>query len=533
MQATNEANELWAKAEQRIADVLHNVDKVVPVMQEAEKKHPNRYDFLKMTGAIAKEQVIKEAESSGSLSGAFGAKPSGLAAQSPGFGSTSISAFGSNPSPSTFGSTKPVSDFGAASQGQSPRPSFGQSGFAQPSATATFGKPAGGAFGQPSSLAQTTPSLGFGTSGFTQPVARNPFAPASAAIAGQPSQSTAAFGQTSQPTSAFGQPAFGQAALPPSGFGQSSQLGSGFGQQPRQTSGFGQPSQPSTGFGQALQPFPPNPFSGFGQPSKPTTAFGQTSQAPTSFGQSSPPAPGFGQPAQAVSSFGQTSQPTSAFVQPSRTDPGFGQPSQTGTINQTVPSFAQPLPSQTTDKQLNNSSGGSTTTRNPFNQPSQPAPNANDRPNPFVAPSSTATTLINTTSPPVTVPPATAAPTASSTTPHPLTSKPPAAVHYSQTLGLSSTRKDPSTKRLTDFKNRPVKYINDAPCYERPDGKGWERIWFPDGVENVRLEDVQQVEEVYTEEVKQAYQRFAETGAFEVGKLPTVAPMREWAAFDF
>ena len=32
--------------------------------------------------------------------------------------------------------------------------------------------------------------------------------------------------------------------------------------------------------------------------------------------------------------------------------------------------------------------------------------------------------------------------------------------------------------------------INDRPCYDRPDGKGYERIWFPEGnqTEGIRME---------------------------------------------
>ncbi len=82
-----------------------------------------------------------------------------------------------------------------------------------------------------------------------------------------------------------------------------------------------------------------------------------------------------------------------------------------------------------------------------------------------------------------------------------------------------------------------MKYIHNAPCYERPDGKGWERIWFPDGPGEVRLEDVELVEgdgEIYAEEgVRAVWRAFAETGAFQVGSMPEVAPRREWVGFDF
>lgn len=533
MQATDEANRLWSNAEHQIADVLNNLDKVASFMEAAEKNHPNRFDFLKMTGKISKEQAIKELGSSSPFGGPLGAKPSGFGGQPSsttisGFGPASTLPFGSatpkvsDGSSHIFGSNTPSSGFGAPAFGQSSSPALGQSSFGQPSTTSIFGKPAAGGFGQQSSLGQTSQSSGFGTTGFGQSAPRNPFAPASAATLGQPSQSPSAFGQTSRPTSGFGQPSFGQ-----SSFGQPSQLSSGFGQPSQPGTGFGQPSKPTSPFGQQ-----PQTTTDFGQPSQPAFALGtgsdpssnvrQASRSTTPFGQSPQPALGFGQSAQSSSAFGSTVQSTSSFGQPSQPGSGFGQGLQPRTFNQAVPAFGQPPPTQATERKASNPFGSGAIASNPFGQPSQAGSSGpRDRPNPFAGPSSTASTTAATTTAPA------------SNTSHPLTSKPAAPTHYTQTLPPGLSRTNPGNKHLILYKNCSVKYINDAPCYNRPDGKGWERIWFPDGIENIKLEDVQPGEEVYTEEAKQSYRYFAETGSFEVGKLPKLAPRREWVAFDF
>lgn len=533
-QATNEANGLWSKAEQQIADIVNNADKVVAFMQEAEKKHPNRFDFLKMTGTTSKEQVIKEAQSSTPFGGVFGAKSSGFGAPTTGFGT----GFGGTPptgpdtsmasatSAGAFGQPAQPSGFGDPSFGKPSQPAFGQSAFGQTSTTSAFGKPGGGAFGQPSTLGQMSQ---FGASGFGQQAAKNPFAAPSAAT----------FGQPSQPAGGFGQPSklggFGQANQQTTGFGQHSQLGGGFGQSAKPTGEFGQPSQPTPGFGQPSQPAPgfgagSNPFSGFGQPAKPAAGFGQAQQ----------PASGFGQPSQPVST--------------------FGQPAQQKTANLAVPAFGQPLASQAANAKPSNPFGGggtitsSTTPGNPFGEPAQPS-NTNP-PNPFLqttpSASSSASTLINNspTPPPsysslapiatannTIIPRATTTTTSGTTSniSHPLTSKPPAPTHYTQTLPSSQTQINPQTNRLTSYKSRRVQYINDAPCYDRPDGRGWERIWFPDVKSaEVRVEDVVPAEEGrYDDSVKGAYRVLAEKGAFELGAMPRLPPRREWVGFDF
>lgn len=92
------------------------------------------------------------------------------------------------------------------------------------------------------------------------------------------------------------------------------------------------------------------------------------------------------------------------------------------------------------------------------------------------------------------------------------------------------------------YRGRPVRYINDSPCYERPDGKGWERIWFPQdgqtpdviylGRED-KIGDLVAEQERYTEEVIQQFAFLFEMGKFKDGKMPTVPPKREWCLYDF
>lgn len=87
-----------------------------------------------------------------------------------------------------------------------------------------------------------------------------------------------------------------------------------------------------------------------------------------------------------------------------------------------------------------------------------------------------------------------------------------------------------------------MQYVNDVPCYERPDGKGLERIWFPEsgnGADVLALnapgkkDNLEGRADEYTQEIKQAYVHLFTKGGFGDGGMPTVPPMREWCAFDF
>lgn len=60
----------------------------------------------------------------------------------------------------------------------------------------------------------------------------------------------------------------------------------------------------------------------------------------------------------------------------------------------------------------------------------------------------------------------------------------------------------------------------------------FQMIWFPDGAPKY-TPDTEGVEGEYTPEVLSAWQKFMETGKFEGGVMPEVAPKREFCAWDF
>jgi nucleoporin NUP42 len=508
-QANQEAGALWSKAEDGMRTIAQNADDVIKYMEDADKKHPNRYDFCQTDGTKTREELAKAAESKTSFGGGFG-QP----ATSSGFGQ---------------------SGFGQPSQpGQSANP------FAQPSTAYAFGKPA---FGQPAAGA------GFGQSAFGQP--------------SQPSQAANPFAQPSA-ANAFGKPAFGQPAAG-TGFGQS-----GFGQ-PLQPviGGFGQPSQPVSGFGQPSQPVQTaNPFAqpatGFGQPSQPASAFGQPSQLnTTTFGQPAAPGgfgqTGFGQPSQpATSGFGQSSQPAaSGFGQPSQNAGGFGQSSQPTTSSFGQPSpqpatsgFGQPLPQPAASGfGAGTGFGPNSSSASPFGQPPAAAatggfgqPSNQPPVAGFGHPSSQPAPGGFGTAPAATQDLATTANAQSALTPHPLTGQPPAPLHYTETIPKRAASFIPGSRDVASYAGRRVQYVNDAPCYDRPDGKGLERIWFPqegNGADVLALNapekkvDLEGKAEDYTDTVKQAYVHLFTKGGYGDAGMPTVPPLREWCAFDF
>ena len=428
-QAANEAMQIWSKAEQEITQLVQNAGMVVSFMQQKEKSHPNRYDFLKMTGNKSRDQIIKEAESSGPM----GQIPSSGGLSGPGFGQSSQSGFG--------------------------QPSFGQPSFGQPSGP------------------------------FNQSTTQSPFSKATGP--------------------AFGQPSFGQPSQPSGGFGQPSEFGNKF----------GAPSNPLSAPG----PGPSNssPFSGA---SNASSLFGQQPQQPSTFGNVLQAASTFTQPPQSAPTFDQPSQPSASFGKPPQPVSGFGQPSQPTTASDAAPAFRSFGASQDANKTSSNLLGTEQTSTGGFGQSSQAAP-----------PSSSQQANQSFKVQASEIPPSAPSTTTSSSDPHPLTSKPPTPIHYSQSLGQGNTSHDPSTQRLTSYRSCPVRYINDSPCYQRPDGKGWERIWFPNAPDNVRLEDVHVEDQAAynAEAVQTAYRRLAQTGKFELRKVPTVPPKREWVGFDF
>jgi len=359
------------------------------------------------------------------------------------------------------------------------------------------------AFGQPAAPAASTGAFGK-PAGFAQPSA-------------QPSP----FGQPSAPgnTSAFGQPS---ALGVQSAFGQPSTLGGGtaFGQPSTlgAQTGFGKPAFGTSGFAQAAnQPAFGKP--GFGNPSLPAAGgaapFGapsaaspfsqikqqqQQPQQPAPFDQPSVPANPFGAPAApaqqpALSGFGQQSGGGGGFGQPSTTSP-FGQAQQ--------PQQAQAAPF-----------GQPAAPANPFGAPAQQAAT----PSPFGQPAAPQGVPVQQT-----------------------TTDPRAFIKIDNPAELNplpdlrgQTMRNPNTQQLTMWKGRPVKYINEAPCYLHPqDNKTYVRINFPDGPPSeATLRDSQAKAEDYTPEVEQMYKFYLDNGYFKDGVIPAVPPKREWISFDF
>ena len=306
----------------------------------------------------------------------------------------------------------------------------------------------------------------------------------------QPSTSSSPFSQVGQPQNpAFGQPSqaspFGQpaqAATTPA-FGQPSALG-------QQRPAFGQPA-----FG---QPSMPGQQPALGQPAFGQPAFGQ----PAAAGQS-PFAQIAAQPSTQQNPFGQAAGQASPFAQ-------------LGTQTQQPSPFAQSQQQQAQASQ-------------PFGQPAQ-----STQPNPFGQPQ--------------------AAPTASPfgqlgaatnkqqsgfaaapTNPNAFGQQQGPQGLQGQQDNPASTQRGQPPQKLTSWKGRPVKYINDEPCYQHPDDpQKFVRIFFPHGPpppENSK--DAVGKPEDYTQEIEEAYRYAKEHGAFKDGFIPRVPPKMEWCSFDF
>ncbi|KAI4131427.1 MAG: hypothetical protein LQ347_002996 [Umbilicaria vellea] len=320
---------------------------------------------------------------------------------------------------------------------------------------------------------------------------------------------TPAFGQPSAPTSTFGQPsAFGQPSTfnrQPSAFGQPS---STFGQ----PSSFGQSStlgRPRAGLGQSS--------SGFGQPTTTALAFGRPTAPSSAFGQPSVVLNAQLKPSPFGTSAAHTAAPPNAFTQatapkgfPSNT---FGQPSQLSQPG----AFAQaPAPPTT----------------NPFGQP-KPAP----PPNPFGSPPATS-------APPFPQPAAPSnpfsqaqAPPSSST--NGIFGAGAAAPTPTPTLIPNTNTNTNSTSRtqrdarglLRSWNNKPITYIDNEPCYKRPDGS-WEKVWFPNGAP-VFNKTPEWPLEMYDESTKENYRFLREKGSFRGSVMPDLPPRREWCRWEF
>ena len=577
--ADQEATSLWNNALIAQKDTAGNADNVMKYMEISDSKHPNRYDYLAMRGSESREQVKQKFESQPQASNplrntttpGFGAA-GGFGQPSSTFGRPALSTFGqpsTGQAASGFGQSSQPSAFGAATAFG--KPAFGAPGFGQPTG---FGQPAKSTFGQPEQP----------TSLFGQP-------PTTTSGFGQPSQPVSSFGQPSQPQSGFGQPA-GAPAFGSAGFGQAAKqnpfaapsVASGFGQAAQTGSGFGRPS-----FGQAASTTSP-----FGQQAQGTSAFGQpSSAAPASgFGK-----PSFGQSDQPASgSFGQASQSSSnPFSQPVQNKPSpFGQASQTsstpfpkatesnsnpfGQATQVKPSpFGQASSAISSGNSSPFSNQGVAATSG-FGAPSGTTavsrPGDTAKPNPFAS-KTDAPSLLGKPAQPTTASTSVTQRSASSagltqaintdlTTaiaalsaggPHPLTNKPTAPIHVTETLDRQAPTFDQRSKQLTSFRGKRVQYIReqddkkpaedlrDLPYMEvgKAGGKGLERVWFPQGPvgqeimllsQPGQIGDLQGDEDGYTEEVLGMWRAVFETGRFDKG-VPLVPPRREWCAWDF
>ena len=106
---------------------------------------------------------------------------------------------------------------------------------------------------------------------------------------------------------------------------------------------------------------------------------------------------------------------------------------------------------------------------------------------------------------------------------------------------MQPTRKD-STGRVISYRGQQVQYIEGTPCYQRPDDRRTEKIWFPDAGATLdvvalnredKIDDCPGSLDEYTTEVKDAYTYLFNEGRFHDGKIPLVPPLREWGVYDF
>ena len=469
------------EANQRIQQILNDVDGAIKYIIDGKDQHPNRED-----------QVQKSAGSfSQSTPQASGGTHFG---QPSSFGNGSSSAFGK---PSTFGSGTAFGG-GAPSSGSAfgGGQSGGASAFGQPSSlgggSTAFGQPSGLGSG-PSALGKPSALGGGSAFGSQSAPSSTPFGQ-SAASAAPPT-----FGQTSTTTagSAFGQP---QAPGGSSAFGQSSAPGSG--------TTFGKPSPFGTAASSGTPAFgSTTPFGA--QPPTTSSAFGQPSQS----GQQQS---AFGQPSQSSgaqqSTFGQTSQS-------GQQQSAFGQPSQPG---QQQSSFGKPSP-------FGASAGGTSA-------PSRPAFGSST---PFGASTGTSAFGQSSTSGQQQSPFASSgqAPAFGSSSAGgsagAFGSQQPAA-KPSPFASAAGTASRPAGQPMTSFNGQPVTYEDRLLFYRNPTTGKQERIWFPDGPPgpNPDVEASQDVYGTLTQALKQVYDFTQQNGVFKDGIMPEIPPKREWVNWE-
>ncbi|KAK5075545.1 hypothetical protein LTR51_003946 [Lithohypha guttulata] len=531
--ADQEAVQVWQKATNDIDTVLTNVKDVQNFMEQKEKERPNRYDYCKFDGTTSLDEFIKKTEfntqpgsSLNPWGGAVRATPTtNPFSKTPAFGQSASpfgqvsqsSGFGQTAQPSTFGQSTPISAFGKVGFGQSNTPNFGQNAFSPPQTNqpATIS-----AFGQTSSLGQNSSS--------------SPFVkPSASAFSGKPPLSSGFETQTAgaSPFSSTGMSGTTSNASPFSSAAPTTNATSPFSSNNNNASPFGGNNKPSPfGGNNNASPFGGNNTS---SPQFGRSGFGQQQQLS---------APAFGRPSQPqqqpqASPFGQISQsqatPMSAPFGQQAQQPGFGQsPFGTQQQSQNQSPFGTSIPSQASQPQQGQNPS-------PFGQtiPAQ---------NPFGGVQNGSMSE----APPSTVSQAGSVAQSSASKP---TGKPVQPLHYSQTLPNIPPQFRPDGK-LSTYRGRPVQYdqrfrptiegeeVLDAelPIYPRPDGKGLERVWFPQGAAEASVQrlvrallDISLPDDQLSDTDKAEYARFFETGRFEAGRVPLVPPLRGWIDYDF
>lgn len=280
-----------------------------------------------------------------------------------------------------------------------------------------------------------------------------------------------------------------------------------------QTPAFGQPSAPAPAFGQ------PSAFE------RPTTSFGQTPQLGKPINPFANPAPTFGQPTALALPPPPTFGQAPAFVQTSTVTPAFGQPANPTPFSQTAGLFDN---TQAPVFGLPPKPAGFANQPIPaFGTVIQPQPTILP-PNPFGGQPASQAGPFDALQ---------AAPTSGfgRTDTHPLPAKPapfsqPPSGPARSAPSSGTTRKDGSG-RLTVWHGKPITYVDDEPCFKRPDGL-WEKVWFPDATPSWTKE-IEVPEGLWTDEVKEEYRYASENGAWKDGKMPDVMPKREWTNWDF
>jgi len=275
-----------------------------------------------------------------------------------------------------------------------------------------------------------------------------------------------------------------------------------FGQQPT----FGQPLLQST-FGQPST-LPPNPFakpSGGAFANKPVPAFGNPS---STFGQPTPLNP-FAQKANSIQAQLPPANPFAAARAPQNPFATAQPPS-----NPSAAAKPPANPFAAAKSPPNPFAAAQSHPSNPFGKPQSP----NLPPNPFA----TAQTPAGPRNPFDTAKPP--APTSFASQPATPASGP---VPRSTP---ENTRKG-ANDRWTLWRRKPITYIDDEPCFKRPDGN-WEKVWYPEGVPTWTKEP--EVPDGYwTKEAEEEYKWAMEHGSFKDGKMPEIAPKPQWTSWDF